>query len=154
MKKINGSILFIILSFFILRGSICYASGGHQSLEQTVTKARIIIKATVTEVKKGSDKWGELYIKANKIETLKGNLNDKSLLLKFQAILLSKESNGIKSWNMVPQSGKELQMKKNEIWFFFFYSDQKDTKGFIYIFRGEPIDQEKKIRYLIKRSKN
>ncbi|MBU8902109.1 MAG: hypothetical protein KOO69_05165 [Victivallales bacterium] len=41
-------------------------------------------------------------------------------------------------------------MKKDEIWFFFSYFPQKESNGFIYIFRGEPISQENKIKDLLK----
>jgi hypothetical protein len=151
----NTSILLLLISIFLWGALTCFASGGNQSLEHVLDKATLIFKAKVLEVKKGSDKWGHFHIKAEKIETVKGSLKDTSLLLNFQTHVYAEKVNDknygkIKKWYMVPQSGKELKMKKNEVWFFFSYSNNKDNNGFIYISRGEPVAQEKKIRELLK----
>lgn len=144
-----------VLSVFLCGSATCFASGGIQPLEEVVAEATLIFKAKVLESNKGSDKWGHLHIKVELVETLKGDLKDKSLLLNFQAMLYSEEVNDpdmgkVKLWNMVPQSGKELKMRKDEVWIFFSYSGEKNDKGFLQVFRGEPADLEQKIKDLLK----
>ena len=98
----------------------CLASGGNQPLDQVINEATWIVKAKVVEVKEvktGSQRWGHLQFKIEKIEMLTGDSKDTSLLLNFQAQATAKEvddGNGekIRTWYMVPQSGKELGIKK------------------------------------------
>jgi hypothetical protein len=145
----------IALFLFFCGISACFASGGHQSLERVIDKAALIVKVKIAEVKKADGNLGHLYIRAEKVETIKGNAAGKILLLNFQAQAYAKEikdkTHGIiKKWYMCPQSGKEFNMKKGDIWFLFSYSAQKDQNGFINIFRGEPTGQESKIKKLLK----
>ncbi len=124
-------------------------------MAQVINKATWIVKAKVVEVKPGSDNWGHLQFKVEKVEVIKGDSKDASLLLNFQAQATANEvddGNGgkIRKWYMRPQSGQELNIKKDETWFFFSSSSEKDKNGLIQIFRAEPVEQERIIKDLLK----
>ena len=154
MKKVSIKskvlVLLAIMFLFLCNLSECLASGGSQPLSHVMNSAASIIKAKVINVKKVKGKSTHIHIEAKILEILKGNINDISLLLNFQSRPYASDNGKVRKWYMLPQSGKELNIKKGETWFFFSYFSKKESNGLINIFRAEPANEENKIRDLLK----
>ncbi len=141
----------VIIFFIVLIGySSCFASGGCESLKQAVSGNGLIFEARVVKIKRASSDLPNMRISVINIKSMKGFAPWEKGLLRFHAQPYGWEQNGIRAWCIVPQSGKERDMKEGESWIFFsnslFIGDSKE----LVVRRAEPvIEREDIYQYLL-----
>ncbi len=140
----------IIVCLMLFGNVFCLASGGYQSLEMAMLNNKFVFEAKIVKLEKKGKQFPSMSITVADVNSLKGKCsgNISQLRFKVQPTCFT-DSNGIRGWCILPESGKECSMKEGESWIFFANLMPAGNSKELTIRRAEPVTEKNRVLKLI-----